>query len=83
MKSGIRVGLILGVLFIISAVIFGSYFYRAQNPEDIPWTKQISILSKSMGNVLSRVNEEKPVPKSSMAIKLNDNDSIALNYDRW
>ena len=32
MKSGIRVGLILGVSFIISAVIFGSYFYRAQNP---------------------------------------------------
>lgn len=32
MNSGIKTGFILGVSLIISAVIFGSYFYRAQNP---------------------------------------------------
>ncbi len=32
MNSGIRAGLLLGVSLIISALIFGSYFYRAQNP---------------------------------------------------
>ncbi len=32
MNSGFKMGLILGVSLIISAVIFGSYFYRAQNP---------------------------------------------------
>lgn len=32
MKSGISVGLILGVALIVSAVVFGSYFYQAQNP---------------------------------------------------
>ncbi|NLW56173.1 MAG: SIMPL domain-containing protein [Firmicutes bacterium] len=32
MKSNFKVGLILGVSLIISAVIFGSYFYRAQSP---------------------------------------------------
>jgi hypothetical protein len=32
MKSRISVGLILGAALIASAVVFGSYFYRAQNP---------------------------------------------------
>lgn len=32
MNSGIRAGLILGVSLIISAFVFGLYFYRAQNP---------------------------------------------------
>ncbi|HHT48703.1 MAG TPA: SIMPL domain-containing protein [Firmicutes bacterium] len=32
MNSGTKVGLIIGVSLIISAVIFGSFFYRAQSP---------------------------------------------------
>ncbi len=32
MNSGLKVGLIIGVSLIISAVIFGSYFYQAQSP---------------------------------------------------
>ncbi|HBL36926.1 MAG TPA: hypothetical protein DDZ55_08980, partial [Firmicutes bacterium] len=32
MNSGFKVGLIIGVSLIISAVIFGSYFYQAQSP---------------------------------------------------
>ncbi|HHU50464.1 MAG TPA: SIMPL domain-containing protein [Firmicutes bacterium] len=32
MNSGFKTGLILGVSLIIAAVIFGSYFYRAQSP---------------------------------------------------
>lgn len=32
MDSGLKVGLIIGISLVISAVIFGSYFYRAQSP---------------------------------------------------